>query len=164
MRETWAWRCVFSTTCPFSTTFNSVYHSGPSETSSEVTKPNTGRRMSQIWFDKAQNSRVRPRQGTRERRPGCSLSRQRSPVCATNPNEASLCGGTEVLSVGICLMSYATKERCSEETSLSYMHTHKMKDWWGEVREMTLCRPKNGNRLRMGPVKEWKYSQTTYVV
>lgn len=65
MRETWAWRCVFSTTCPFSTTFNSVYHSGPSETSSEVTKPNTGRRMSQIWFDKAQNSRVRPQQGTR---------------------------------------------------------------------------------------------------
>lgn len=129
--------CVSSTSFPFIKTLSSALHAGLRGAGAAVTEPMTGRHLSQIWFDKAQSSRVGPQQGTRvpAREGPVALSvSQHSPVCATNPNEAALCGWNQGPVCGDLSEGLNNQGKMWWSKTIAYhpsgSHTHK--GWQGE--------------------------------
>lgn len=156
---------VASTSCPFIKTLSFVLHTSvrKNKVGPGVTEPLTGRHMSQIWFDKAQNSRVRPQQGTcvpgREG-PVAPSASQHSPVCATNPNEAVLCGGKQGPVCRDLSEELNNQGEMQWSNPLAYTLTLRLtrtnQDWWDEASHTVFCRPRHGKGF-MCPLRKSRH-------
>lgn len=106
--------------------------------SSRIREPLTQRHLSPIWLDEPESSRVRPQRETCVQRTwglAAPLASQHSTVCATIPNEAVHCRGSEVLSMGIYVGSLTTTEGGGGEAINLLSLEHTKENRWEEKKQ-----------------------------